>query len=467
MAGRLPSGPSRAVLVARALLIALPAVGPVAAPMRPPSPRRRRRPSAARSTAPDAPPRPAATSVAVGPGGPWPPGHHRALHRDAQGRRGHDGRRRQGPPSATAFTPTEVRQGLKGFAAKLDAQPEARPRRPIPNVLAVVPDEVIQITAQIDPDRRVADRRPAERRQPRTRRARDDRVDADVAIVDTGIAKSPGPNVAGGYNCSTTDRSAWRDKNNHGTHVAGTVGGARQRLRRRRRRARRPVWGVKILNDDGYGLLSWYVCGLDWVLAQSDPNDATRPLFEAVNMSVTKPGPTTTTAAIPTRTSCTRRSAGSSRAASRSSPRRPTTPQRRAEHPGELQRGDHGLGPCGHGRQGRRPRRQSVLLVGRLRQGRHVRRLQQLRRRRRHHRPGQVHLVHDPGSRLRVPVGHVDGGPGGHRRRRAVQGQPAEGDPGRGQGGAPLSRQLQLEDVDRPGLDPRAAARRLDDLGAR
>ena len=44
------------------------------------------------------------------------------------------------------------------------------------------------------------------------------------------------------------------------------------------------VWGVKILNDDGYGLISWYVCGLDWILAQRDPNDSSRPLFEAVNM---------------------------------------------------------------------------------------------------------------------------------------------------------------------------------------
>ena len=61
-------------------------------------------------------------------------------------------------------------------------------------------------------------------------------------------------------------------------------------------------------------------------------------------------------------------------------------PQRGRQHPGQLRRGHHGLGPCRHGRQGRRPRRQPLLLVGRLRQGRHVRRLQQLRRRRRHHR---------------------------------------------------------------------------------
>ena len=50
------------------------------------------------------------------------------------------------------------------------------------------------------------------------------------------------------------------------------------------------IWAVRILNADGYGLLSWYVCGLDWILAQRDPIDASRPLIEAVNMSVAKSG---------------------------------------------------------------------------------------------------------------------------------------------------------------------------------
>jgi hypothetical protein len=115
-------------------------------------------------------------------------------------------------------------------------------------------------------------------------------VDADVAIVDTGVFKHADLNVVGGVNCSTSDRSAWQDQNGHGTHVAGTVGaidndfgvvgvapGAR-------------IWAVRILNKDGYGLLSWYVCGLDWILGQRDPTDVSRPLIEAVNMSVAKTG---------------------------------------------------------------------------------------------------------------------------------------------------------------------------------
>ena len=115
-------------------------------------------------------------------------------------------------------------------------------------------------------------------------------MDADVAIVDTGIAYHPDLNVAGGYNCSTTDPTAWRDKNNHGTHVAGTVAALDNGIGVVGVAPGARVWGVKILNDDGYGLISWYICGLDWILAQRDPTDASRPLFEAVNMSVTKPG---------------------------------------------------------------------------------------------------------------------------------------------------------------------------------
>ena len=105
-----------------------------------------------------------------------------------------------------------------------------------------------------------------------------------------GVTAVPDLNVGGGYNCSTSDRTAWRDRNNHGTHVAGTVGALDNSFGVVGVAPGARVWGVKILNDNGYGLISWYICGLDWILAQRDPNDSSRPLFEAVNMSVTKDG---------------------------------------------------------------------------------------------------------------------------------------------------------------------------------
>ena len=154
-------------------------------------------------------------------------------------------------------------------------------------MLAVVPDGVIQLAQTIPTGvsrvgGQVSDVADID--------GSDQRVDADVAIIDTGIAQVPDLNVAGGYNCSSADRTAWRDRNGHGTHVAGTVGALDNSFGVVGVAPGARVWAVKILNDSGYGLISWYVCGLDWILAQRDPNDASRPLFEAANMSVTKAG---------------------------------------------------------------------------------------------------------------------------------------------------------------------------------
>ena len=176
---------------------------------------------------------------------------------------------------------------MSGFLARLDASQVAALRAD-PDVAAVVPDEIISIeqTTPTGISRVFATSNEIARID-----GVDDRVDADIAIVDTGIdATHPDLNVAGGINCSTTNPAAWRDVHSHGTHVAGiaaacddawgVVGvapGAR-------------LWAVKILNDSGFGYLSWYVCGLDWITAQRDPDDPSRPLFEVANMSVAKSG---------------------------------------------------------------------------------------------------------------------------------------------------------------------------------
>ncbi len=178
-------------------------------------------------------------------------------------------------------------RAFRGFTASLDAG-QRRALLRDPNVVAVVPDEIVHLAAQTIPTG--VSRIGAKKSLVADINGLDQRVDADVAIVDTGIGPHPDLNIAGGYNCSSSDRSAWADNNGHGTHVAGTVAaldndfgvvgvapGAR-------------LWAVKILNGDGYGYLSWYVCGLDWILSRHDPDDSSRPLFEAVNMSVAKAG---------------------------------------------------------------------------------------------------------------------------------------------------------------------------------
>ena len=177
---------------------------------------------------------------------------------------------------------------VHGYSARLTGGQLAALRAD-PDVAAVVPDAVVSMTGQTTPRgvRRVFG--------PLSPIAgidgADERVDADVAIVDTGIDGShPDLNVVGGHNCSTSNPNAWGDDNGHGTHVAGTVGaldngigvvGVAPGVR---------LWAVRILNGGGDGLVSWYVCGLDWITAQRDPADPTLPLFEAVNMSVAKTG---------------------------------------------------------------------------------------------------------------------------------------------------------------------------------
>ena len=184
------------------------------------------------------------------------------------------------------------RHAVRGYAAHLAADQLATLRSD-PDVQAVVPDEVISMAAQSIPTgvRRIGGRESLIA----DINGDGSGVDADVAIVDTGIGGKDSRghedlNIAGGINCATSNPENWGDANGHGTHVAGTVGaldngigvvGVAPGVR---------LWAVRILDSAGNGLISWYVCGLDWITAQRDPLDPTRPLFEAVNMSVAKRG---------------------------------------------------------------------------------------------------------------------------------------------------------------------------------
>jgi subtilisin family serine protease len=177
---------------------------------------------------------------------------------------------------------------IHGYSARLTTG-QLDALRADPRVADVVPDGIVSMTAQRTP---TGIRRVYGLKSPIANiDGADTRVDADVAIVDTGIdGRHPDLNVAGGMNCTSSNPRAWADNNGHGTHVAGTVGaldngigvvGVAPGVR---------LWAVKILDSAGNGLISWYVCGLDWITAQRDAADPTRPMVEAVNMSVAKVG---------------------------------------------------------------------------------------------------------------------------------------------------------------------------------
>ena len=113
-----------------------------------------------------------------------------------------------------------------------------------------------------------------------------DTVNADIAVLDTGIQKDhPDLNVAGGYNCTSSIRSNYGDGHGHGTHVAGIaaakddntgVVGAAPGAR---------LWAMKVLTDSGIGFTSWIICGIDRVTAMNtDANLANN--IEVANMSL-------------------------------------------------------------------------------------------------------------------------------------------------------------------------------------
>jgi subtilisin len=180
------------------------------------------------------------------------------------------------------------RHAVRGFSAHLDAQQLAEVKAD-PAVALVEADRVVELEAQALPtgvDRVDADLSPAARID-----GLDERVDADIAIIDTGIqADHPDLNVAGGYNCTTSNTSDWGDGYGHGTHVAGIAAAKDNEIGVVGVAPGARLWAVRVFDSTGFSLLSWIVCGIDWVTSQKDPLDSSRPLFEAANMSLRDTG---------------------------------------------------------------------------------------------------------------------------------------------------------------------------------
>jgi len=100
----------------------------------------------------------------------------------------------------------------------------------------------------------------------------DFRVDADVAVLDTGIDfDHPDLNLAMAIDCTWsgpyegTCAGTRDDGHGHGTHVAGTIGaldngfgvvGVAPGVR---------LWAVKVLTNYGTGTTAQIVAGIDWV----------------------------------------------------------------------------------------------------------------------------------------------------------------------------------------------------------
>lgn len=176
---------------------------------------------------------------------------------------------------------------LDAFTVHLD-DASARRIAADPRVAFVEPDRPVTIDASTEP---TGVRRVGATANPMLRIDGNDdvRVDADVAVIDTGIdLQHPDLVVAGSVNCivpgAISGCSAGGDDDHfHGTHVAGIIGaldngdgvtGVAPGVR---------LWSVKVLDSTGNGLVSSVLRGIDFVTARAST-------IEVANLSLGVPG---------------------------------------------------------------------------------------------------------------------------------------------------------------------------------
>ncbi len=195
--------------------------------------------------------------------------------------------------------PTHVfRHAVGGFSARLTAA-QVRRLEADPAVASVEIDSEISIAdnvveastvtvTSVSPQRVTAGlKRIGANKQPLAHIGAGTNTNVDIAVIDTGIAPHPDLRIAGGIDCTIKGDGTYKDRQGHGTHVAGILGardngvgvvgvvpGAR-------------LWAIKSLGDDGKGLTSELVCGLDWLVGQQLLEGG--PRFTVANMSIAGP----------------------------------------------------------------------------------------------------------------------------------------------------------------------------------
>jgi len=101
----------------------------------------------------------------------------------------------------------------------------------------------------------------------------------NVAVLDTGIANHPDLNLVGGVNFAKGKLTNFKDKNGHGTHVAGTIGALDNSIGVVGVAPGANLYAVKVLGNNGMGFTSDIIAGLDWVTANAD-------VIDVANMSI-------------------------------------------------------------------------------------------------------------------------------------------------------------------------------------
>ncbi|HYH58386.1 MAG TPA: S8 family serine peptidase [Thermoleophilaceae bacterium] len=181
-------------------------------------------------------------------------------------------------------TDLRFRHALRGFAGALTPG-QARELRRDPDVARVVPDRVVQATAQVP----VAggDQVPTGLRRAglATTASVEHRSGAAVAVLDTGVdLEHPDLEVSDGTNCLTPGASS-DDDNGHGTHVAGTIAAKNNGAGVVGVAPGTRIWAVKVLDSTARGTFSSIICGLDWVTANAAAKN-----IKVANMSLSGSG---------------------------------------------------------------------------------------------------------------------------------------------------------------------------------
>lgn len=171
---------------------------------------------------------------------------------------------------------------VDGYAATV-TQAQANRLARDPSVAAIFPDNpVYQADQTVEPGiRRIG----ADTNDIANINGVDQRVDADVAVLDSGIDPNTGDlNVVGGADCA--EAGTFSDASGHGTHVAGIIGAIDNNIGAVGVAPGARLWSVRVLNENGIGSDSTLICGLEWVYAN-------RATIEVVNMSLVGSGPDT------------------------------------------------------------------------------------------------------------------------------------------------------------------------------
>ncbi|TMK56071.1 MAG: hypothetical protein E6G51_11180, partial [Actinobacteria bacterium] len=112
-----------------------------------------------------------------------------------------------------------------------------------------------------------------------------DRINADIAILDTGVAFHKDLNIAGRTDCVTPVAGCSGEGtavNGHGTHVAGIAAAIDNNLGVIGTAPGARIWGVKVLKDSGEFTEADVLAGINWVAEHSSQIEVVNMSFECI-----------------------------------------------------------------------------------------------------------------------------------------------------------------------------------------